>query len=212
MPVHWIPDTYCLPFLHQSADMKKITLLLVLSFSCFLIDAQVRFGIKGGYNLSTLIYSGTTSLDGEKSKSGFNAGLYANIPFSGSFSLVPECIYSAQGAGFQNNISNGTENYDYLNVPVLIRYKIPMGIFFETGLQIGILLSASEKMNGNTTDIRYQTYSHDYAWPIGLGYQIPDQHFGIDLRYNLGLINIVKSYSDVNVKNSVFQFGIFYTF
>ncbi len=188
--------------------------MLVLAYGYFFspVNAQVRFGVKAGYNLSTLIYSGTTSLDGEKSKSGFNAGVYANIPLSASFSLIPECVYSAQGAGFQNSSYHGNLNYDYLNIPVLIRYTLPMGIFFETGLQTGILLSASEKMNGNTTDIMYKTYSEDFAWPIGLGYQIPDQHFGIDLRYNLGLINISKSNSDVNVKNSVFQFGIFYTF
>jgi hypothetical protein len=107
---------------------------------------------------------------------------------------------------------NGKLNYDFLNIPVLIRYKIPAGIFFETGLQIGILLSANERMNGNNFDLKNQTYSPDYAWVMGLGYQIPEGHFGLDLRYNLGLINILKNASDANVKNSVFQFGIFYTF
>jgi hypothetical protein len=192
--------------------MNKFLLGLVLG-CCFLQSgAQVRFGIKAGYNLTTLIYSGTVTLDGEKLKSGFNAGVYANISFSKSFSLIPEITYSDQGAGFQNNLATGTLSYDYLNVPVLIRYKIPMGIYFETGLQASILLSANEKNNGTTTSIMYKTYSSDFAWPIGLGYQLPYKHFGIDLRYNLGFINILKSYSDVNVKNSVFQLGIFYTF
>ena len=192
--------------------MKKI--ILALSVLCFSIvaPAQVRFGIKGGYNLSTLIYSGTTSLDGEKSKSGFNAGIFADIPFSKSFSLVPELVYSAQGAGFQNSYASGSFSYDYMNIPVLLGYKLSMGLYFETGIQMGILLSANEKSNGTTTGIMYKTYSTDFAWPIGFGYQIPNQHFGIDLRYNLGLVNIVKSGSDVNVKNSVFQFGLFYEF
>jgi len=192
--------------------MKKIILVLSITCISFSTSAQVRFGVKAGYNLSTLIYSGTVTLDGEKSKSGFNAGLYASIPFSESFSLQPEFVYSQQGADFQNNTDKGTLNYDYLNIPVLIKYKLPVGLFLETGLQIGILLSANEKSNGNTSDIMYKTYSPDYAWPMGLGYEMPNKHFGIDLRYNLGLINILRSGSDVNVKNSVFQFGVFYTF
>lgn len=193
-------------------DMKKIILVAVVMCCTVFAYAQVHFGVKGGYNLSTLIYSGTLSLEGEKSKSGFNAGIFADIPFSKSFSLVPELFYSSQGANYQNSYGNGNLNYDYINIPILLRYKIPMGIFFETGLQSGILLSANKKNNGTTTDIMYETYSTDFAWPIGVGYQIPDRHFGIDLRYNLGLINVLKSGSDVNVKNSVFQFGIFYTF
>jgi hypothetical protein len=73
-------------------------------------------------------------------------------------------------------------------------------------------LSANEKNNGTAKDIKYKTYSPDYAWAMGLGYQIPATHFAVVLRYNLGLINILRSESDVNVKNSVFQFGIFYAF
>ena len=192
--------------------MKKIILVLSVIYSSSIACAQVRFGVKAGYNLSTLIYSGTISLNGERPISGFNAGVYASIPLSESFSLVPECVYSAQGTSFQTNTSNGKLNYDYLNVPVLIRYKLPKGIFFETGLQVGILLSANEKTNAYTTDIMYKTYGRDFAWPMGLGYQMPKQHFGVDLRYNLGLVNILISGSDVNVKNSVFQFGLFYTF
>lgn len=189
-----------------------MVLVLLIGFFSVFARAQVRFGVKGGYNLSTLIYSGTISLHGEKSMSGFNAGVYASIPISENLSLVPEVIYSSQGARFQNNYASGDLNYDYINIPVLLRYKLSMGLFFETGLQMGILLSANEKSNGNTTDLMYQTYSQDFAWPMGLGYQFPNQHFGIDLRYNLGLINIMKSGSDANVKNSVFQFGLFYTF
>lgn len=192
--------------------MKKIILALLITNICSLTSAQVRFGVKAGYNLSTLIYSGTQSPDGEKPMSGFNAGIFTSLPFSKAFSLEAETIYSTQGAGFQNYSANRTLNYDYLNIPVLLRYKMHMGIFFETGLQVGILLSANENSNGNSMGIMYRTYSQDFAWPMGLGYQMPNKHFGVDLRYNLGLINISKSGSDVNVKNSVFQFGVFYTF
>ncbi len=192
--------------------MKKIILVFSIICISFFAPAQVRFGVKAGYNLSTLTYSGTIMLEGEKSKSGFNAGITASIPFSKSFSLVPELIYSSQGASFQNVYATGNLTYDYINIPVLLRYKLAIGLFFETGLQVGILLRANEKSNGNTTDIMYKTYSPDYAWPMGLGYEMPNKHFGIDLRYNLGLINILRSTSDVNVKNSVFQFGVFYMF
>jgi hypothetical protein len=114
--------------------MRKIILVLSIICISFFASAQVQFGVKAGYNLSTLAYSGTITLEGEKSKSGFNAGITASIPFSKSFSLVPEVIYSSQGANFQNVYATGNLTYDYINIPVLIRYKMSVGLFFETGL------------------------------------------------------------------------------
>jgi hypothetical protein len=96
---------------------------------------------------------------------------------------------------------------------VLIKYQHPTGLFAETGLQIGFLLNTTEKHDGNAIDIQNKTYSPDYAWAMGLGYQVPHSGFGIDLRYNLGLINVLNyKGGDANVKNSVFQFDFYYLF
>jgi hypothetical protein len=55
---------------------------------------------------------------------------------------------------------------------VLIKYQHPTGLFAETGLQIGFLLNTTEKHDGNAIDPQNKTYSPDYAWAMGLGYQV----------------------------------------
>lgn len=193
--------------------MQKI-LLLVFASGCSLISrSQVHLGIKAGYNLSNLTYSGTLSLEGQKPLSSFNAGLFANLPISPTFSLQAEAQYSGQGTKYQNSSGSGSIQYGYLNVPVLIKYQHPTGLFAETGLQIGFLLNTTEKHDGTAIDPQNKTYSPDYAWAMGLGYQVPTTGFGIDLRYNLGVINILNyNGGDANVKNSVFQFDLYYLF
>ncbi len=192
--------------------MKKCTLVL-FGLTLFLFAAaQPKIGIKGGYNISNLSTSGVLSYGNQQAISSFNAGLLGNLPFSNSFSLQLEVLYSGQGTDYQNNNTSGSLRYGYLNIPVLIKYQHESGLFAETGLQIGFPVSTKETQNGVSISPQNQLYGNDFAWPIGLGYQFLHSGFGIDVRYNYGLINIVKSASDVNVKNSVFQFDVYFLF
>jgi hypothetical protein len=74
--------------------VQKILVLVLVSGFSLISRAQVHLGVKGGYNLSNLTYSGTLSLEGQKPLSSFNAGLFATLPFSSSFSLQAEAQYS----------------------------------------------------------------------------------------------------------------------
>jgi hypothetical protein len=190
---------------------SKIVLFLILYGAyCQLGFAQISVGGKGGYNLANLTYSGTQSAGNISPLSSFNAGILGELPLGSSFSIQAEMLYSGQGTDYLINYTHGSIHYNYLNVPILMKYSNRSGLFAETGLQIGFLLNANEKIGGSTFSLQNKTYSPDYAWVIGLGYRIPHSNFGIDVRYNLGLINVVKVGSDVNVKNSVFQFDIFF--
>lgn len=189
--------------------MKKI-LFFIAGFGCALTaKAQIKFGLKAGYNNSSLSYSGpAVSFLG--ANSGFNAGVFASIPLFNTFYLQPELLYSEQGSDFTDSIPETTSN-NYLNIPVLLKYQHASGLFAETGPQIGFLLSAHLETYGQSYDSKSNTQTTDFAWVFGLGYKIPIVDIGIDLRYNLGLTNIVKSnYYVTSAKNSVFQLDLFY--
>jgi hypothetical protein len=192
--------------------MKKVILVMLTSASFMFASAQVQFGVKAGYNLANLTISPSQS--GVSSKSDFNAGILASIPLFISCSLQPEVMYSGQGASFSDSFATGKLNYGYLNVPVLFKYQHTSGLFAETGPQIGFLLSAKEKSGSQSADTKSNTQSTDFSWAFGVGYKIPKMNLGIDVRYNLGLTNLVKGSGSSNgtVKNSVFQFGLFYMF
>ena len=194
--------------------MKKIVFMFLAVSMAFAVRAQVQFGVKAGVNVSSLTLSGAASSGlSVSSKTDFNAGLLASVPLFSSCFLQPEVVYSGQGASSDFAGVTVKLNYSYLNVPVLFKYKHETGLFAETGPQAGFLLSAKEKANGQSMDAKDGTNSVDFSWAFGLGYMIPKINLGIDARYNLGLTNLNKDNSggnDGTVKNSVFQFGLFY--
>jgi len=193
--------------------MKKNVLIWLITVTALRSEAQLKFGLKAGYNLSTLNYTGIPHLATKKNQSGFNAGILVSIPLSDYFSLQPEALYSAQGTNYQTGSADGAYHYNYINIPFLLKYKHPIGLFAETGLQISFLLSAKNIVTGESEDIKSKTYSPDYAWVGGMGYKIPDINLSMDIRYNLGLINIAQDAGDLSaIKNSVLQIDFIYLF
>lgn len=184
--------------------MKKIILLSAITFVVSAgINAQtVEFGLKGGINIANLTDQGNNT----DSKTGFHAGGLAHIHFTKSFALQPEVVFSAQGAEYPD----GTKRkINYINVPVLGQYMFGEGFRLQTGPQVGFLTS-SKNENGNVEiDIDDVNKKVDLSWAFGASY-LTTSGFGFDGRYNLGITDISKNNSDL--KNRVWQFGVFYQF
>lgn len=219
---------------------KKPAILFLLVYSLALTGrAQVQIGIKGGLNISEMLTSGnpTTLVEGNAQNmryfpfTTFHGGVFFSIPLSKKWVFQPELVYSSQGATDKpekNYLVTATEDYrfGYLNLPLLIKYKLPVGFFVETGPQAGFLLRAkiNETMvaDANTTqyNIKDQLKSIDLSWALGAGYCSPF-NVGFDIRYNLGLSNINQATAEGlanapipngTIKNSVVQIGVFYIF
>jgi len=222
-----------------STYKRPFNLFLIFFALSFTTQAQVQFGIKGGFNFAELMTSDNpiTVVQGNSQKmryfpkTSFNAGGFASILFSKKWSLQPELDYSMQGATARpegNYLVTATENYklSYLNIPVLIKYKLPAAFFVETGPQLGLLLSgkADETLvgdyNTNHYNLKSQLKSTDISWVLGAGYCSP-YNIGFDIRYNLGLNNINQGSSSAStaapvpngtIKHGVLQVGLFFLF
>jgi hypothetical protein len=186
--------------------MKKTFLLCfvtILSMTAFTQRGNVQFGIKGGINLSD--YSDNVNTSGFRV--GFHVGGLAHIHTSNpKLAIQPEIVFSTQGADF----NNGTDQVDYVNIPFLIQYLGRGGLRLETGPQIGALVSAKfDDNDGVEYDIKNNFKKSDLSWAFGIGF-LSASGLGIDARYNLGLSDITKGRGDV--KNRVWQFGLFYQF
>ena len=191
--------------------MKKILLFIFVTGMVKATTAQVQFGVKAGLNRASLNYSGSAVND-LGVRNNFNAGIFANISLFNNFYLQPELMYSGQGSGFTDSIP-ADANYNYLNLPVLFKYQHGSGLFAETGPQIGFLLSAQLKSDGQTIDNKSYTQSTDFSWVLGIGYKLSKINLGIDLRYNYGFTNTIKASTAAGTaKNSVFQIDLFYQF
>jgi hypothetical protein len=190
---------------------KKLVFVLLAAGIFTTANAQIQFGIKAGANFATLTGSGAS---GAKSVTNFNGGVLVHIPIASGFSLQPEVVYSGQGAKADDGSGGtGTLHENYINVPVLLKYSLPLGLFFETGPQLGFLTTAKFSDQGQSVDVKSSYKSTDLAWAIGAGFMTP-VHLGFDLRYNLGFTNIASTANGntSSVKNGVFQLGVFYLF
>jgi Outer membrane protein beta-barrel domain len=193
--------------------MKRLALVFITATSFATANAQFAFGVKAGGNFSTL----TGDVDGAQTLFGFNAGAYVKLPLARFVSLQPELVYSGQGATYNTGDGTESQHLNYVNVPILLKFAHRSGLYLETGPQAGFLLSANDKLAGNSTDIKSDLKSADFAWVFGFGFKVPRSPLGIDFRYNAGLSNIVSDQqvnpggnTQTTVHNGVFQIGLTY--
>lgn len=209
-------------------------LVLCTLLVCATITAQtekVKIGIKAGLNIASLTFD-ENELESSQ-KTGFTAGIMAEIPLAKNFSVQPEVLYSQQGMKFSysdidvaNSSYKSTINLNYLNIPVMLKYYVLKGLSVQAGPQIGILLKSNNKYQDNflgydnheNYNLSDYTNAFDTSVNLGLGYQFKDK-FYVDLRYNISYSDVFKEANsngnyviNSDMRNRVFQITIGYFF
>lgn len=165
--------------------------LVVVSFSLLSLaanaQASVGIGIKGGLNFANLSASQSLSAN-YNNRTGYHFGAYALIKL-GKIGIQPELLYSKQGSSVSVNTTNYDANYDYINVPIIVKLYTVAGINLQLGPQFGF--ATSKQLKATTTSAQSfddAIKGSDISAAMGLGWDLP---FGlsIDARYNLGLTN-----------------------
>ncbi len=185
--------------------MKKLLIFLFLGFAMTSNAQKFQLGAKGGVNISN--YTG----DDIESNAlvGFHIGAFINLMFGDNLSLQPEVLFSTQGTKFEDAGDEQDWKVNYLNIPVMLKYRFNGGFFVEAGPQIGLKLS--EDLGGETSEDLIK--NSDVSAAVGLGFH-GKSGLGIGARYNMGLSKIADfEFEGVkpDVKNSVIQLSIFYT-
>lgn len=188
--------------------MKKLLFIAVLAV--ITLTANAQFGIKGGLNLANLGGDDVED-EGKKALLGFYGGAFYNIACGETFSVQPELVYSGQGAkydfmGFESKLV-----LSYINLTPLARFNTSSGFFVGVGPQLGFLLSAKAKAEGqDDEDVKDQLKGIDIAGAVAAGFEF-ESGFGFYARYNHGFTTI-SDQSDTKVFNRVFQVGLRYSF
>ncbi|MGZ8554040.1 MAG: porin family protein [Chitinophagaceae bacterium] len=165
---------------------------------------ETHFGLKAGLNVASINVSPGADYG---SKAGLHVGGLAHIHLSKNFALQPELVFSMQGG---ERADDRKLKLNYINIPLLVQYMTDNGFRLQTGPQLGLLVSAKTELNDVEVDWKDNFNTTDFSWTFGAGYLFPSG-FGLDARYNLGISDIWEA-SDAEIKNSVFQFGVFYQF
>lgn len=189
-------------------------------------------GLRAGVNFQTISGQDAAGSNLDNNiRTGFHAGLNAELPLSASSYLQPGILFSQKGAEFSQH--NEELHVDYLEVPVNFLYKPTAGtgrLLLGVGPYIGFGIGGKyEWADGSETDIRfknkvpsngdgnyYYMRSLDIGGNILIGYEFSN-NFSFQANGQLGMTNnypevTAATNDDTKWKNTGFGVSLGYRF
>jgi hypothetical protein len=194
--------------------MKIFLRLLIIFLLVFVnkINAQIRIGIKGGINLSTL-YQPDAPIDLGAFRSGYHAGAYIKANIFRWLAIQPEILYNTKGR-YGNMIRYEME---YVDIPVLAvvnftrRFNIhigPYGSYLTDGRVFQNIFNGQIIQDNDFNRRSFKQF--DYGLAAGLAIEFHRLNLG--LRYNYGARDVLndigfttKSFHLKEGRNSLWQ-------
>ncbi len=166
--------------------MKRVYLLILVLVAWMAIPAQAQFkwGIKGGANISSIHFSDLPETFSTDNLTGFHIGPTIELmaPFIG-LGFDASILYSQTGM----EIGTQTVKSDYLNIPVNLKWKIgipAVKVFAAAGPYVGFRLGGGKIWDVLSDQIESKSFSAGLN--IGAGVELI-QHLQISATYQLGL-------------------------
>jgi hypothetical protein len=175
------------------------------------VKSQLKFGLVGGFNRSTHL----TGHEIDYYMTGFEAGIASEVILSRHFYLFPELVLIKKGAA---SYTGNHQSYLYLNLPILVGYRIQKHIEVLAGPTVGYLLSVFPDQYHLADLMR----KFDFGFCGTARFRI-NARTGIDISYLQSFSGIYKSKNVVdgnvyilpatgNAVNLTFQVSFFYLF
>ena len=204
--------------------MKRILIAMAVCLACCFTTAQAqfKFGLKGGLNVSSVRLNSSV-FDGSN-RAGFHVGptLEFTLPL-GWLGLEISALYDAykvamEGVDEFNNPTKSSSTLRYVDVPLNVNAGFGLGsfakIFISTGPQIAFSLGDSKIL-----DYKYDLKNSLFSWNAGLNVRL-FKHYQVGYTYNVGIGNTAElSAKDVNplklsekLKNSTHKITLSYYF
>ena len=204
--------------------MKRILIAMAVCLACCFTTAQAqfKFGLKGGLNVSSVRLNSSV-FDGSN-RAGFHVGptLEFTLPL-GWLGLEISALYDTykvamEGVDEFNNPAKSSSTLRYVDVPLNVNAGFGLGsfakIFISTGPQIAFSLGDSKIL-----DYQYDLKNSLFSWNAGLNVRL-FKHYQVGYTYNVGIGNTAElSAKDVNplklsekLKNSTHKITLSYYF
>lgn len=205
--------------------MKKILFVLALLASTMTVNAQgLKFGIKGGLNLTKMTFS--KDVYSSDNQAGFYLGPTLKLSLPLGFCVDAAVLYDQRSAKVDIvDVKNAPANdegiktltsldtYDIkqksIQIPINARYNIGLGseagIYLAVGPQFGF--PVGDKVY-NTKLGDYTLKSSNLSFNFGAGVYLLD-HLEVGFSYNLaaGKSGEFTGYSDIDTHNNAWQIG-----
>ncbi|MBW6515282.1 MAG: PorT family protein [Candidatus Cloacimonetes bacterium] len=194
--------------------MKQVVVIVALLLVFSALNAQKSYGLRGG--LSMVKVNDMDMIGDSDSKTAFHIGGMVYYPLEGDFIVQVEGLFSQRGGEYKESGYDGWDlwsetyklNLTYLEVPVLVKYDIPLETFNiqpYAGASLGLLLSSKMKWTvresgyseSGTEDIKDDTNDIDFGLLFGGDVLLRNQ-FLLGLRYHLGLSEVNEGFGGKN--------------
>lgn len=166
--------------------MKRVYLLILALVAWLVMPAQAQFkwGIKGGANISSIHFSDLPETFSTDNLTGFHIGPTIELmaPFIG-LGFDASILYAQTGM----EIGTQTVKSDYLNIPVNLKWKIgipAVKVFAAAGPYVGFRLGGGKIWDVLSDQIESKSFSAGLN--IGAGVELI-QHLQLSATYQLGL-------------------------
>ena len=201
--------------------MKTKTLFIAVAATLFstaiFAQSATTFGIRAGVNFQNLNGKDASGdkQDG-KLKTGFNAGVNAEIPVGIDFYVQPGLLFSTKGA--KDEVGDGSTNLSYLELPVNFIYKPELGTGrMVLGFGPYAAYAVGAKHKDPDVDIEFgdqpgELKHFDAGANLLAGYEFSNK-LSFQLNAGLGLVNInnrVDGDSKSSLKNTGFGLSLGY--
>lgn len=220
--------------------MRKVALIAgVFLFIVGPTLAQnLEVGVRGGPNYANFGSSDENLDDQYNRRTIFNAGVFFEGGLSNRFSLRPELIYTRRGAGLdeieirsddgraQGTFEDARYNFDYLQVPVLLKAEVLSSSSVQpllyAGPSVSYLLSSTIEFRDPSTEgieafggeenLESSTFNLEAVVGAGLMCELPSGNsVMVDVRYTRGFTDVLPEGSST-VRNQVLAVNVGFSF
>jgi hypothetical protein len=140
------------------------------------------FGFQSGW-----VHSSALLTTNESYTSGFEIGVQADVPFASWFSIQPALRFMEKGFSYQNEQGNTQSvGLDYLELPVLAKFKLPTGTIFSPYVYLGPYIAFRTGDSGTVTSD--STNTEYYPTNLGTTFSNGDiERFDSGLELGIGI-------------------------
>lgn len=201
--------------------MKKLFILAAGLFITGAAYAQspVRFGVKAGVNIANITHDDGQNSFSTDAKTGFNAGVTADIKLTDGIAFTPEILYSQKGYKLTGENVEYKRTTNFIDVPILASIRLASPLNLVVGPQVSFLMSTSTKFETRDGSVTVRDDDSDnfkkslLGGVIGLRYDLTnniDVHgrYALDFQKN----NENGTSQTPEFKNQVWSFGLGYKF
>ncbi|QEM05941.1 PorT family protein [Mucilaginibacter rubeus] len=175
-----------------------------------------KVGLAVGLNVSNTVDAYNSNYS-SSSLAGWHAGLTFDVPIIYPLSFAPEVLFSQKGYEVNDRDGKFTQRTNYIDVPLLAKFRVVRGFNLLVGPQLTFLTSTKntyESGLGTSVDHIDNDASHSYvAGVVGVSFDI-NRNVEIRGRYNIDL-GENRPYADQNLpdyRNQVWQIGLGFKF